>query len=232
MQALCTKSESFTRLLDEAECYQQLRQLRWPDGKVLCPYCGSGRITKSWPYFRELACLRYQCDFCRISFNDKTGTIFEESKLPLSAWFFGFYLAQLSQSISTIARELPCDYRTAHRIVWLVREEVVCLEAGRILKGTVEVDEIYTTAGHKGQAHGGGSKGLPSPRRRGKKQRPGRGCAAKDSPCVVAMVGREQGQAVLEVVPDVRREDLEPVMTKAIALRSMVYTDTLNAITS
>ncbi|MCL0093150.1 transposase [Dehalococcoidia bacterium] len=169
MKVLCLKSESFIRLLDETECYRQLRQLRWPNGKVLCPYCGGDQIAKSWSYFREPACLRYKCGFCRSSFNDKTGTVFEETKLPLSAWFLGFYLAQLSQSTSAIAKELPCDYRTAHRIVWLVREGVIHLEAGRVLIGTVEVDEIYTTAGHKGQAHGGGPKGLPFPRRRGKK---------------------------------------------------------------
>lgn len=127
MHALCTKSESFTRLLDEEERYRQLRRLRWSDGKVCCPYCGSDQITKSWRYFREPACFRYQYDSCGLSFNDKTGTIFEHSKLPLSAWFLGFYLAQLSQSTSTIAKELPCHYRTAHRIVWLVREQVVRL---------------------------------------------------------------------------------------------------------
>jgi len=163
MQALCTQSESFTRLLDEEECYRQLRRLRWPDGKVRCPYCGSDQIAKRWGYFREPACLRYQCDSCGLSFNDKTATVFEHSKLPLSAWFLGFYLAQLSKSISTIAKELPCHYRTAHRIVWLVREQVVRLEAGRVLKGTVEADEIYVTAGHKGQAPGGGAKHLPFP---------------------------------------------------------------------
>jgi len=32
MRALCTKGESFARLLDEEECYRQLRRLRWPDG--------------------------------------------------------------------------------------------------------------------------------------------------------------------------------------------------------
>ena len=163
MRALCTRSESFARLLAEEECYRQLRLLRWPDGNVRCPYCGSDQIVKSWTYFREPACRRYQCGFCGMSFNDKTGTIFEHSKLPLSAWFLGFYLAQLSKSTSTIAKELPCHYRTAHRIVWLVREQMVRLEDGRVLKGTVEADEIYVTAGHKGQAPGGGAKELPFP---------------------------------------------------------------------
>jgi len=149
--------------LNEAECYQQLRHLRWPSGQVICPYCGSPKILKSWAYSRQPACQRYQCGGCGRTFNDKTSTIFANSKLPLSAWFLGFYLAQLSQSTATIAKELPCDYRTAHRIVWLVREEMIHLESGRVLQGTVEVDEIYITAGHKGQSPGGGSKALPFP---------------------------------------------------------------------
>jgi transposase-like protein len=41
----------------------------------------------------------------------------------------------------------------------------------------------------------------------------------------VAMLGREQGLLVLAVVPDVKRESLEPVMTQAIAPGSTVYTD-------
>ena len=42
---------------------------------------------------------------------------------------------------------------------------------------------------------------------------------------MVAMVGREQGQAILAVIPDVSRQSLEPVMTQAIASGSTVYTD-------
>jgi len=182
MQALCTKRESFTRLLDEEECYRQLRRLRWPDGKVRCPYCG-GEIFKSWAYFRQPFCHRYQCGSCGISFNDKTGTIFEHSKLPLSAWFLGFYLAQLSQSTSTVAKELPCHYRTAHRIMWLVREQMVRLEGGRVLKGTVEADEIYVTSGHKGQAPGGGAKELPfPPSAKGQEEREGKGECRQGQP--------------------------------------------------
>jgi hypothetical protein len=40
-----------------------------------------------------------------------------------------------------MVREVLCDDHTAHRMVWPVREHVLRLEAGRILKGTVEIDE-------------------------------------------------------------------------------------------
>jgi len=39
------------------------------------------------------------------------------------------------------------------------------------------------------------------------------------------MVGREQGQVVLVVVPDVKRESLEPAMTQVMAPGSTVYTN-------
>ncbi|WP_404831004.1 transposase [Endozoicomonas euniceicola] len=31
-------------LLDNAKCYERIRQFRWPDG-VTCPHCGSDNIT-------------------------------------------------------------------------------------------------------------------------------------------------------------------------------------------
>jgi len=73
----------------------------------------------------------------------------------------------LGENWATIVHELPCDYHTAHRIIWLVRKRVVRLEAGWVLQGTIEADEIYVTAGHKGQPPGGGCKDLAfSPQRR------------------------------------------------------------------
>ncbi|WP_404831089.1 transposase [Endozoicomonas euniceicola] len=33
----------FHDLLDNAKCYEQLRQLRWPAG-VYCPHCGSQNV--------------------------------------------------------------------------------------------------------------------------------------------------------------------------------------------
>ena len=32
-------------LLDDAKCYETIRQLRWPGG-VRCPHCGATAVTK------------------------------------------------------------------------------------------------------------------------------------------------------------------------------------------
>ncbi len=227
MRALCVDKDqkSFLSLIDEKRCYEMLREARWPDGQVRCPYCSATDIAGPWRGVHTPESYRYRCRACGRGFNDRTGTVFERSKMPLRAWFLAIYLVELNRSTAEIARELPCDYHTAHRIVWLIREREMHIEAGRKLEGVVEVDEIYQTAGHKGRAPKEESRCLGRPpRRRGKKQGPGRGSAAKDAPALIGMVSRD-GKMVLEVAPDVRRESLEPLFEKAVKRGSTIYTD-------
>jgi len=227
MRPLCIgRKNTFHRLINEAECYALLRETRWHGGAVHCPFCGSTDVSGPWsvPWVRD--CHRYYCYGCRRRFSDRTGTVFEMAKLPLSAWFLIIYLAELGKTILEISREVPCRYDTAHRIVWLIREREISLEQGRKLSGIIEIDEIYQTAGHKGQAKGGGSQNLSRPpRRRGKKQGPGRGSAQKDSPVIEGMVSRD-GQTVIEVADDVTRQTLEPIFEKRVKKGSAIYSDT------
>src|SRR6266540_3425719 len=68
----------------------------------------------------------------------------------------------------------------------------------RQLDSTVEADDLYHTAGQKGQAKGGGKK-LLGRRARGrrKKREPGRGHYDKDRPAIIAWVSR-QGSVVVQ----------------------------------
>jgi hypothetical protein len=73
----------------------------------------------------------------------------------------------------------------------------------RQLAGTVEADDLYQTAGHKGQATQGGKKALGR-RARGRrtKREPGRGHDDKDRPAIIAWVSR-QGAVVIQATRDV-----------------------------
>jgi len=67
-------------------------------------------------------------------------------------------------------------------------------EMGRKLAGTVEADDLYHTAGHKGQAPHGGKKVLGRRARgRRKKREPGRGHYDKDRPAIIAWISRQEG---------------------------------------
>ena len=36
---------NITKLIDEVQCYQTVRELRWPDG-ITCPSCQSKQVIK------------------------------------------------------------------------------------------------------------------------------------------------------------------------------------------
>ena len=124
------------------------------------------------------------------------------TKLSLYFLVFTTFLLCLSCSSRRICRELGVHVRTAFHWCWWLRNAAVSYEVHRQLDGVVEADEIYQTAGNKGQSRTGGSREPGhSPRKRGKKQPPGPGHYEKDSPAIIAWVSRT-GHTVLQVVRD------------------------------
>ena len=65
---------------------------------------------------------RYLCLACGRTFNDKTGTIFENSKVSLSAWARTAYLLAADQPITVIAENVGVSYPTALRMVRELRK--------------------------------------------------------------------------------------------------------------
>ncbi len=139
---------SLAELLDYDYCAELFRQMRWPNGAG-CPYCESEAVEEFCQYQEYF--YRYTCQTCGRTFNDKTGTIFEQSKLPLTAWFVGIYLMARGRSTQTISDELGVDYNTALRMTKLIRGCIYCQKVVAKLKGKVEVDEHYQSAGEKGK---------------------------------------------------------------------------------
>src|SRR5499425_2599995 len=75
-------------------------------------------------------------------------------------------------------------------------------ETDRQLEGTIEADDLYHTAGQKGQAKQGGKKSLGRRARgRRKKRAPGRGHDDKDRPAIIAWVSR-QGAVDIQATRD------------------------------
>jgi hypothetical protein len=94
----------------------------------------------------------------------------------------------------------------------------------RQLEGTVEADDLYHTAGNKGQAPGGGKKSLGRrARSRRKKREPGRGHSDKDRPAIIAWVSR-QGAVVLHATRDFTVQTVQQAATIAVHVGSRLYT--------
>lgn len=126
---------------DANVCHEYMLKLKWPDGRIVCPKCGSdnvGNITTR----RLLQC---RAKGCRKQFSAKVGTIFEDSPLPLTSWFVAVWcIANAKNGISSceLARALGVTQKSAwfmlHRIRLAMRTSFF-----RRMTGTVESDETF-----------------------------------------------------------------------------------------
>ena len=212
-------------LFNELKCQEYIHKLRWKDRPFICPRCQSDNIRNWGKYHSRLGLKRYMCKGCNRTFNDLTNTLLDGCKLPLQLIFLATFLMCIPCSCHRICRELGVHIKTAYRWCWWLRNAALSYEVHRQLEGIVEADEIYHTSGNKGQSQKGGSKEMNhQPRKRGKKQPPGRGYYEKDSPAIIAWVSRA-GYTVLTVVKDFTIKTVQKAAEIAVKAGSVIYTD-------
>src|SRR3989475_4937592 len=141
-------------------------------------------------------------------------------------WMLATFLLCLSCSSRRIARELGVHMRTGYRWCWWLRNAALSYEMERQLEGTVEADDLYHTAGHKGQAKQGGKKSLGRRARgRRKKREPGRGHYDKDRPAIIAWVSR-QGAVVIQATKDFTVKTVQKAAALTVLPGRRLYPDT------
>jgi transposase-like protein len=220
---------SVHQLFSPEQCQVYIHALRWRDHPLHCPRCQSQDVSPWGTYHYRPGLKRYWCHGCRRTFNDLTHTLLAQSKRALSYWILATFLLCLSCSSRRIARELGVHIRTSYRWCWWLRNAALSHEMDRHLAGTVEADELYHTAGHKGQAKQGGTRPLGRrPRRRRKKREPGRGHYDKDRPAIIAWVSR-QGPVVVQAVKDFTVSTVQKAADVAIQAGSRLYTDSASS---
>jgi transposase-like protein len=95
----------------------------------------------------------YDCDSCRYQFSVTAGTIFHDSHLPLTKWFFAAYVMVESKkgvSANQLKRMLGISYKTAWYLCHRIRKAMMEVSPAPIggPGATVEMDETYAS-GHK-----------------------------------------------------------------------------------
>src|SRR3954447_12203918 len=151
---------NLSALIDDAKCFELVRQHRWPDG-VRCPTCGSAAVARHGRDDTQPHRQRYRCTACGSRFDDLTGTALAGHHRPLRVWVLCLYLMGLNLSNRQIAQELGLGGSDVQAMTEQLRRGLVAKIAPVRLEGEVEIDEVYIVAGHKGQpaavAKGGGS---------------------------------------------------------------------------
>lgn len=136
-------------LIDDARCYEAVRDLRWP-GKTFCPHCNSDDIIKRGKDDTEPHKQRYECKQCCKRFDDLTNTVFSGHHQSLKTWIIFLYFMGLNLSTEQISKELNLNKDDAHYMASILRSGVVEKKPKIKLSGEVECDEVYVVAGHKG----------------------------------------------------------------------------------
>ena len=192
----------------EEACREALFAMRWQEGPT-CPVCGH----EGFCALRTRAL--FQCNRCKRQVRLTAGTVFQDTKLPLTIWFAAIYhLTQSKGGISSIelARRLGVRQPTA----WLVKHKLMRAMAEREakkpkLEGRVEVDDAYL-----GGERSGGKRG--------------RGAAGK-TPVVAAVettAERKPRRLKLTVVKGFRKKEVEKLAKRDFAPGSNVVSDGLS----
>lgn len=137
------------------QCERALFAWRWPRGFV-CPECGHTA------YCALKGRRLIQCNACRRQTSVTAGTLFAGSKLPLSVWFLAMHLiTQAKNGISSL--ELSRQLAISQNSAWLMKHKLMQAmlerDAGRQLKGLVQLDDAYWGGRRRGGKRGRGTRG-------------------------------------------------------------------------
>src|SRR5438105_2410548 len=146
-----TLQEAIVYFGNEDNAFDLVRSMRWPDGKITCPRCGSDKT-----YY--LAKYRvWKCGGCKKQFSLKIGTVMEDSPIGLDKWLCAFWLivnAKNGISSYEIHRALGVTQKSAWFLLHRVR---LAMQNGSLMgfKNRVEADETFIGAKarnmHKGK---------------------------------------------------------------------------------
>jgi len=216
MDATLNLSKLAKHFSDETAARELLESMRWPNGPE-CPICAQ---TSTVYLMQKMAdsvkpgrpgLLR--CRACKKQFTVTTGTVFEDSHIPISKWLLALYLLAASKkgmSAHQFHRTLGITYKSAWFMAHRLRYAMMEGPLAELMQGVVEVDETYIGARNKR----GTKRGRPGP-------------DSHKTP-VVALVERG-GRVRAFPMPRVTAANLNMAITDHVHPDAMMMTDEFSA---
>ncbi len=195
-------------------CHQFMMDLRWPDGKVQCPRCGSFDVS----YLPNARVFKCYVKHERQKFSLKVGTIFEDSPLGLEKWLpVMWMLVNCKNGVSSweIHRAIGVTQKTAWFMLQRARLAMQDNQTGGKLANEVEVDETFI---------GGKARNMHADKRAEKIH--GRGPEGK---AIVAAVLERGGKVRATVVKNRRKKVLQALVRDNVEVGSNLYSDALKS---
>lgn len=201
---------------NEDKAIEFVESLLWPDGPN-CPHCGS--VEKQYRIKanpeRKVRAGLHKCGQkeCRKQYTVKVGTIFEDSKIPLSKWLMAIALMcsrKKGISANQLHRELEISYKAAwflcHRVRYAMTQEPLLGKLGSG-GGIVEVDETYIGGKKKNNRH---------------RRKPGSKACQKT--IVMTLIERD-GEARTFKIPNTKKGTLQAIVRPNVDGTATIMTD-------
>lgn len=202
-------------------CHEFLMALRWPDGQVQCPRCGSENVT----YLENAKVWKCYAKHPKAKFSVKVGSLMEDSPIGLDKWLCAIWLiANAKNGISSheLHRSLGVTQKSAWFLLHRIRK---AMQNGSFAKmsGHVEVDETYIGGKARNVHKFALAKRVAqfATPRTGRNQTTGK----------VAVMGllERGGEVRTMVVEGTKRRHLHGEVVKHVESGSHVYTDALRS---
>jgi transposase-like protein len=202
-------------------CNAFMVAMRWPDGQVQCPRCGSENVT----YLDNARVWKCYSKHPKAKFSLKVGTIFEDSPLGLDKWFTAMWLiANCKNGISSY--ELGRHLGITQKAAWHVNHRIrLAMQNGSLAKlsGHVEVDETFIGGKARNMHRATLAKRVAqfSTPHTGRNQNIGK----------VAVMGvlERNGEVRTAVLTNVKRRALQGEVNRHVEAGSVVYSDALRS---
>src|SRR6266849_1342396 len=216
-----TLQEAIVFFSDYENCHRTVIAMRWPDGVVRCPTCGSDRVS----YLANQR--RWKCyeDHPRKQFSLKIGTVFEDSPLGLEKWLPALWLVtNCKNGISSyeLGKGLGVTQPTAWFMLSRLRLALQSRHGGK-MNGTIEADETYI---------GGKARNMHADKRKRLNVRRGRSIAGKVA--VMALLERHDkptSQVRLHVLHSLKRPHVQGIVRDNVKAGATLHTDAFSSYT-
>ncbi len=190
MESPRTLQEAILHFSEYENSKQFMIDLRWSDGIVKCPHCGSAHVI----YLEKARIWKCYAKHERPRFSLKTGTIFEDSPIGLDKWLTAVWLiVNCKNGISSY--EVHRDLGITQKSAWFMDHRIrFALYSGSFdkLSGEVEADETFI---------GGKARNMHAGKRAAKIT----GTGGKDKTPVLGILERG-GKVRTKVIPNRKRE--------------------------
>jgi transposase-like protein len=197
-------------------CRQFMVSVRWSDGMVRCPYCGSEKVT----YLEKARLYRCYGDHPKQKFSLKIGTVFEDSPIALEKWLPALWLiVSCKNGISSY--EVAAALGITQKSAWFMMHRIrLAMQSGSFVKlggngGEVEVDETFI---------GGKARNMHIAERK----RRITGTGTKDKTAVMGILERG-GHVRTMVVANRRKGVLQSEVKKHVQAGAALYSDALKS---